>query len=141
MNRFEESVIEYINANPYYFLNYQLNIPYKDGNGGTKPDMVVFDVRDKSIIIVEVSSAWDISSLLNNLLERYTRWYNPIKNIYNEHIDETKISCTLFLRKNVIAKAKAFLITHNIEDVQLQDLEEIQCAWNLEPKKAFFQGL
>lgn len=141
MNRFEESVIDYINVNPYYFLNYQLNIPYKDGHGGSTPDMVVFDVRDRSIIVIEVSSAWDISSLLNKLLERETRWYNPIKNIYKDCIDETKISCVLFLRKDVLVRAKAFLITHNMKDVQLQDLENIQCAWNLKPNERTFQRI
>lgn len=129
MNRFEESVIDYINANPYYFLNHQLNIAFDKNSGGTIPDMVVFDIRDKSIIVVEVSSASNISTLLNNYKQAEERWYAPLRTMYGSHIDPNKMFCALFIREVNIKKASDFLKKNNVKNVQIISLEKIQFGW------------
>ena len=101
MDKYEESVLEYITAETHRFVNPQFDIQYQDKEGGSCPDFVVIDYKDKTIYIVEVSIASNISGLIEKVKERQVRWISPIKNHFYELNHEFKkwdYRITIFVR-------------------------------------------
>lgn len=129
MDLHEEAVLKYINANPYYYLNHQMFLPYQDCHGGSMPDMVVYDIRDQCFYVVEVTSASNISVLLERVKYRKERWYESIESIYKGFINNLSITTVLFIRKELHGKAKNFMISNDISDVKIINLEDAHFGW------------
>lgn len=135
MNRYEEVALEYITANPYNYVNTHLAIPGKNGHAQNVPDIVVHNIKDNNFYVVEVTSAYDISKLLNKVVDREKNWYTPIQErMYKKIFPNLNISTVLFIRADILEKTEKFLQKNDINDVKLITLEESSFGWKLDWK-------
>ena len=81
MNRYEKVALEYITANPYHYVNTHLAIPGKNGYAINVPDIVVHNIINNDFFVVEITSSYDISKLLNKVKDRDNTWYIPINSL------------------------------------------------------------
>jgi hypothetical protein len=79
MEKFEESVLDYICGRPQRFVNAQFEIPFDGLRGGSCPDFVVIDFADRTIYVVEVSVAAAVGRLVERVRARETRWLGPLR--------------------------------------------------------------
>ena len=73
MDQFEQAVFLYCCGPPERFVNAQFTIPYDGFSGGSCPDFLVVDFADKTIYIVEVTSAADTKGVHQRVQEREKR--------------------------------------------------------------------
>jgi hypothetical protein len=76
-----ESLIElYLTRGGRIFVSPQYDVAYDTTTreGGSCPDIVALDIVEKEVVVVEVSSAWDLGPLYQKVEDRNTRWFNPI---------------------------------------------------------------
>ena len=45
------------------------------------PDFVALDFKSREVVIVEVTSSWNLDSLFRRVEERQDRWFIPIENL------------------------------------------------------------
>ena len=81
MDLLEHAALAYITAPPWRFVHPQFNLPYREKRGGSCPDFVALDFKMSTIFVVEVTGSWDVSTLLERVGERQTRWYEPLRNV------------------------------------------------------------
>ena len=134
MNRYEEVALEYITANPYNYVNTHLAIPGKNGHANNVPDIVVHNIKTNDFFVVEITSAYNISKLLNKVKDRDTIWYFPIKKMYSKTYSDVDIFTVLFIRGDILEKTEKFLKQNDITDVKLITLEESCFGWKLDWK-------
>ncbi|MDP2571403.1 hypothetical protein Q8W40_04345 [Vibrio penaeicida] len=135
MDRFEEAVMEYICSKPDCFIKTQMSLPWDDKNkiGGSLPDFVVLDFREKTVYIVEVTTAFNIKGILTKASEREARWYRPIRNYeaaWVKNIVEWEFRVCLFLRDQLVDKAKKEAC--DWEDVSIISLNCTTNPWEWE---------
>jgi hypothetical protein len=80
MDLFEQAVLHYLCGPPERFVSAQFNIPYECFQGGSCPDFVVIDYRDKTIYVVEVTQSADTKAVMQRVANRETRWLGPLRN-------------------------------------------------------------
>lgn len=133
MDRYEEAVMDYITGSGQRFVNPQFSIPYKDGQGGSLPDYVVIDYEDKTIYVVEVTKAWDTSTLLERVEQRESRWFLPLKGhlegLSNEFCN-WELRVTLFVRKDRNEYVRNKIA--NQDDVAVFSIEDISFPYSWE---------
>lgn len=133
----ESNVATYLTLDGKVFIAPQFAIAYdKDRReGGSCPDFVALDLENKEIIVVEVTANANINTLLKNIRERETRWYQPIL----RKLEQTAITASFdktprflgFVRKDVLKKAEeAFPSAHDITFVPLEDVAFSWFYWD-----------
>ena len=133
MDRYEEAVMYYITGPGQRFVSPQFSIPYKNGEGGSLPDFVVIDFEDKTIYVVEVTTAWDTGKLLERVQQRKPRWINPLREYFqklNKEFSEWKYRVTLFVREARKEYYETKLADHN--DVSVFSIEEVSFPYSWE---------
>lgn len=79
---FEEGIANYLALSGSVFLAPQYNI-IKQGTAGKQgtscPDFVALDFDRKRIVVVEVTTAWDLNGLVTRISNRNVEWYEPIR--------------------------------------------------------------
>lgn len=103
MDRFEEAVLDYISADRQRFISPQFYVPYENEMGGSCPDFVVVDFRDRTIYVIEVTSSSNIKGLYEKIEFRQSRWIKPLKNHFikiNTDFDSWDYRVTAFVRED-----------------------------------------
>lgn len=132
MDRFEEAVMEYITADPNCLFKSQMHLPYnkENGVGGSLPDFVALNFKDKCIYIVEVTTAADAKGIIQKISERDKCWYKAIQEYDAEWVTLTKnwnYRVCLFVRDQLVNKVTSRL--ESCEDVSVKSLNEIMNPW------------
>lgn len=132
MDRYEEAVLEYITAETHRFVNPQFDIPYQNREGGSCPDFVVLEYKEKSVYVIEVSTASDIKPLIHRIEERQSRWIDPVKKYLggiNSEFLEWNFWVTVFVRETNKKAIQSKFIKSS--DVAVKSIEEISFpyAW------------
>lgn len=85
-----EAVTHYLTANGRAFLCPQFSCDYSQAasQGGSCPDYLVLDLFTPELVVVEVSTAYNLNNLVQRVLDRKTRWYPPIM----EHLKGSPLS-------------------------------------------------
>ena len=127
MDIYEEAVLNYITSSNDRFVNPQFNIEWnsQENTGGSLPDFVVLDFQEKTIFIVEVSKAYDITKLLSKVKDRKKRWITPIQTIMNSFGLSWDYHITLFLREDRVQYAIKQLKEE--KDVSIISLKTVNC--------------
>jgi len=130
MDQFEQAVLNYLCGPPERFVNAQFTIPYADLKGGSCPDFVVLDFRDKTVYVVEVTSAADSKAIRGRIVERETRWFSPIR----DHLSKLSVvfqswdyHVTIFVRPEETGNAREKL--HDLFDVSVISLNDVVFSW------------
>jgi len=132
MDRFEEAVMEYISADPNCLFKSQMNLPYNEKyqSGGSLPDFVVLNFKEKCVYIVEVTTASNTNVIIKKISERDVRWYEPLKSYDADWVNFTrdwKYRVCLFIRPQLVDK-----LTINLsewKDVSVKSLSEVMNPW------------
>jgi hypothetical protein len=77
-----ESLVElYLTRGGKVFVSPQYDIPYDkdDREGGACPDILALDMGKREVVVVEVSSASNVTDLLKRVADREARWFSPIR--------------------------------------------------------------
>lgn len=131
MDIYEEAVLQYIAAPPWRFVNPQMSLPYEKFKGESCPDFVVLDLKLNKIYVVEVTSAWDITSHLGKIKDREKRWYEPLRRLFderhNQFFKEWKYRSTLFVREDRFDSAKSILKGN--EDISVFNFDIALHGW------------
>lgn len=108
MDIYEEAVLNYITESPQRFVNPQYNIDYDKSSdtGGSLPDFITLDFKDRIIYIIEVTRSYNLKNLLIKVSEREKRWIQPVKNSIDESLQHWKFHTTLFIREDRIEYIK-----------------------------------
>ena len=126
MDKYEEAVLDYICADAYRFVKPQCDIPYESDEGGSCPDFVVIDYREKTIYVIEVTTASSSTSLIEKMGQRHTRWLNPLKrqmSMINTEFSKWEYRVTVFVRKaNQKAIQEQF---DNSKDISVKNVEDV----------------
>ena len=125
MDIYEEAVMNYILSSEKYtrFLNWQYKIKYDADKkiGGSLPDFVVLDFTMKKIYVIEVTTAWDVDSLLSRVKEKDSRWIEPLK--CNEFLPKWPFHVTVFIREERVDYFKKKIAS--IADVSVIPLSKV----------------
>jgi hypothetical protein len=79
MDVFESMVMRHLTHDPNVFVRWQHSIKGADGKQEWScPDFVAIDMRNHKIIVVEVSSAWDINGLIDKVNKCEEQWFTPL---------------------------------------------------------------
>jgi hypothetical protein len=132
MEKFEESVLDYICGRPERFVNAHCEIPYDGFRGGSCPDFVVIDFADRTIFVVEVTVASAVKRLVGRVRERETRWLTPLR----EHFGglatifgkpSWEFHVTIFVRSEQLEPARQMFADDR--DVSVLSLDETVFSW------------
>lgn len=132
MEKFEESVLEYICGRPQRFVNPQFAVEYEDSRGGSCPDFVVVDFLDSTIYVVEVTMASSIRALVERIGQRETRWIAPLRRHFQRLNEIFKIPpwefhVTIFVRSEQLGPARKKFASET--DVSVFALDEVIFPW------------
>ncbi len=77
----EALVGNYLTCGGAVFISPQFSVPWdkEQKDGGSCPDFVALDFEKKQVVVVEVTTAADISSLLAKIPQRKANWFDPIE--------------------------------------------------------------
>ena len=132
MEKFEESVLDYICGRPERFVNAQCEIPYDGFRGGSCPDFVVIDFADRTFYVVEVTVAAAVKRLVERVREREKRWLSPLREhfgrlapIFREPSWEFHV--TIFVRSEELKPARQTFAGDG--DVSVLSLDETVFSW------------
>ena len=136
MDRFEEAVLEYVSANPDCLLKSHFKIPYDKEKkiGGSLPDFVVVNFKEKCVYIIEVTTAWNIRSVMKKVDARKTRWFEPIKQSevsWAKMVSNWNFRVCLFLREDAVGRAKTILAEGDdkTDNVSIKSLDSVLLPW------------
>ena len=134
---YEQLILNFLTRNGLAFACPQFHFPYADKFGGTNPDFVVLDLKACDVAIVEVTTSWNISRLLEKAELRQERWYNPLqaelstyKGLRPEVIWHPRLIC--FIRQDRISVAKKWQssMVGGADDVTFFAIEEATFGWS-----------
>lgn len=81
----EAMVMEYLTRNGLAFVCPQFSIAWdkERRDGGSCPDLLAIDLKNRDVAVVEVTTKAEIAGLLARLRERRMRWYEPLEHRFN----------------------------------------------------------
>ena len=132
MDKFEESVLDYICGRPERFVNAQCEIPYDSFRGGSCPDFVVIDFVDQTFYVVEVTMAAAVNRVLERVRERETRWLAPLREHFGRlapmfREPSWQFHVTIFVRSEQLEPARETFIDDR--DVSVLSLDDTVFSW------------
>jgi len=135
VDRFEEAVMEYISADPNCLFKSQMNLPYnkESDSGGSLPDFVVINFKEKCVYVVEVTTASNTNGIVKKISERETRWYQPLKEYDADWVNFTRTwehRVCLFIRPQLVDDLSLSL--SECTDVSIKSLGEVMNPWEWE---------
>ena len=120
----------YLCGCPERFVSPQFSIPYADLKGGSCPDFVVLDFADSTVYVAEVTVASDSKKVMHRLIERTTRWFEPLQSHFrklNSIFANWDYHVALFVRHEEVERARA--ATASFQDVSIISLDEVVFSW------------
>ena len=130
----EADIATYLTADGQVFLapQYQVAFDPELKEGGSCPDFVALDFRAREILIVEVTTATDWRrTLLENVRQRQTRWYSPVRRRMQELgiLDNSwkGIRFLGFVREENLEKVRAAFASEH--DVTFYAIEKATFLW------------
>ncbi len=102
---------------------------YDIDNGRTCPDFVALDFSKREVVLVEVSTGYDIGSLMERVRNRKEQWFVPLRaQLDADHIAEGWDMRFLgFVRRDRIEKAKGTFA--GVEKVTFAAIEDCAFSW------------
>jgi hypothetical protein len=96
---------------------------YSIKNDWSCPDFVALDFDKHEIIVVEVTTAYDIDALLAKVEDRDKQWFAPLRAQLNaDHIAESWDTRFLgFVRRDRLDKALRTVSAHDVKFVAIED--------------------
>ena len=81
MADFEHDIATFLTLDGHVFIAPQYTIAYDRElqEGGTCPDFVALDLKLREVVIVEVTTAANMTRSIENIGQRVARWYGPIE--------------------------------------------------------------
>lgn len=126
----EPIVMHYLTASQGLFVSPQFVIRGPDGKEWSCPDFVALDFQKRQVQIVEVTTASDVSGLIEKVRKRDVQWVQYLRPdlIRRGAIDDSwKFAVRVFVRAdNVDVFARKL---GDASDVSIQAIDEIMCAW------------
>ena len=130
MELFEEAVLAYLAGPPQRFVQPQFSLAYKGMPGGSYPDFVTLDYKERVAYVDEVSAAYQIGGLIERVRDRGQRWYIPLRS-HLEDLDSSfsswKLRTTVFVRED--RKKVAVEALQSASDVTVIALDNIMRSW------------
>lgn len=129
MELFEEFVLAYLTKDKHVFVNPQYSIMDEfSGGEWSCPDFLVLNFKDKKVSVVEVSTGYDLNSLVEKVNNREIHWFDKLRKQLVRHnvIDDGAkwdFGIQIFIRKE---REKCFK-----EKVALQEAVEVMCLEDL----------
>ncbi|WP_133250222.1 hypothetical protein [Novacetimonas pomaceti] len=71
-------LITYLTMDGQTYIASQVEIAFENNQGGSCPDYVALDFRNRHVVVVEETEAWNIQPLCNRIRERDKRWFTPL---------------------------------------------------------------
>ena len=129
---YESAIAEFLTADGRVFIAPQFEIAFdrEHQDGGACPDFVALDFRNRQIVIVEVSSAWNLDALMARIRNRQQQWYGPIRRRLLDlaPIDQSwPIRFLGFVREERLGYAKRAFIRET--DVAFFSIENASFPW------------
>lgn len=132
MNLYEQAVLEYVIAVPTRFVQVESELGWHEKlGGGSRPDFIVLDFSNRTIYVVEVSSAWDTSNLLQRARDREQRWLQVLRSsmpTMDAVFTHWRYHVTLFVRQPVVEACRTRLA--DAHDVSVLPLDDVLVTWN-----------
>lgn len=131
MDQYEQAVLDYLCNRPERFVNAQFTIPNAGLTGGCCPDFLALDFADKTVYVVEVTTAANTNDLLGRVRERETRWLTPLRAHFtglNEVFAGWDFHVTLFIRDEQLRTVKQAI--DEFPDVSVISLKAVVFSWN-----------
>lgn len=128
MELYEHIVMAYLTKDPYVFVSPQYSIR-KDGHEWSCPDFVALNFKEKRVVVVEVSTAYDTKSLHEKVEKRESQWISPLREqlIDLKVIDEKwTFEVQVFIRKD----AARHFVYDGKSGVKITILEELGPPWD-----------
>lgn len=77
----EALVGAYLTRGGKVFISPQFHVAWDRelADGGTCPDFVALDFERRHVVVVEVTTASDISSVIDRITKRQRNWYDPVQ--------------------------------------------------------------
>jgi len=132
MTIYESIVMARLLSKPHIFIRPQYSIRDNNGQEWSCPDFIALNFIDKSIYVVEVTTAYSPVSLKGKIVDRENQWNMKLKEqLLNDNIiDEkwVKIFILAFVRESAM---KVFIEEfRNSPDVKIFSLEGLGSPWN-----------
>ena len=130
--QYELHVQRFLTCNGTTFVSSQYDLPFnKDlASGGSRPDFVAIRPSKKEVLIVEVTTAWDIKPLASKVAIGEAQWIRALRHTLSssDTIDsDWHFKILVFLRANRI---KPFLkATGEIDGLHVWPLEYVLEHW------------
>lgn len=125
---FESLVTAYLTHKGDTFVCPQFPVNDENGNPWSCPDLVALNFPNKRIEIVEVTTAYDVSKLIEKVRKREGQWYGPLR----QHLTKNKIAddtwgmvVRVFVRKDRLVSFDSV----KAADVSVEALEDRAFAW------------
>lgn len=128
MELYEHIVMAYLTKDPYVFVNPQYSIR-KDGHEWRCPDFVALNFKEKRVMVVEVSTAYDTKSLHEKVEKRESQWISPLR----EQLSNLKVidhNWTFEVQVFIREDASHRFSYDEKSDVKINILEELGPPWD-----------
>ena len=126
----EPIIMHYLTASERLFVSPQFVIRGPDGEEWSCPDFVALDLAAHRVHIVEVTTAFDVSGLVEKVKMRQAQWIQYLKPdlVQRGAIDNSwDFTVRVFVRSDNVQKFLRKL--GHAEDVQVQGIEDIAFPW------------
>lgn len=126
----EPIIMHYLTASERLFVSPQFVIRGPDGKEWSCPDFVALDFAGHQVQIVEVTTASDISGLVEKVRLRQTQWIQFLKPelVQRGAIDDSwEFAVRVFVRGDNVP-----IFTRKLgqaDDVRVQAIEEVAFSW------------
>jgi len=124
-----ESLVMYFLASEGYFLSPQFSIGVGRSDWSC-PDFVALDFTKKRVVVVEVTTAYDVSSLVEKIYNRDQQWFQRLRQILLSRkvvTPEWSFAVRAFVRADRLEYTRAKFT--DIPDVTITDIESIAFSW------------
>ncbi|HTX15693.1 MAG TPA: hypothetical protein VMD77_10390 [Candidatus Baltobacteraceae bacterium] len=134
MDVFESLVLRYLTLDPKVFVRWQHSIKGPDGGEWSCPDFVAIDVPNKRLIVVEVSSAWDITGLIDKVNRCDDQWFTPLEEQVKDILPagSWKREVQIFVRHDSLQRFGSHLLKHPSVAIETKCLEDVSFPWRIE---------
>lgn len=122
----EALVGTYLTRGGKVFISPQFTVAWdRDrADGGTCPDFVALDFDKRHVVIVEVTTASDIGTVLGRITKRQQHWYDPVQRRLTSAgaiTSEWKIRTLCLLRRERVGDAQRRLSDSDVTFHPLED--------------------
>ncbi len=127
----EQVIATYLTRGGKVFIVPQYGIPVEGSAADWAcPDFVALDFSKKEVVIVEVASGGDISTIIAKAKDREKQWFAPVRRKLVEDgvVDGWDIRFLGFVRKALLNKAQNALQGH--DGVAFAAIEKATFSWN-----------